>query len=416
MLTDLFGVTLAGMQTPEMRSLVQTWHAPAGPSPVPGTDLRTTPETAAYLSAVAACVLELDEGNKYAAGHPAAHVVFAATAAARVAPSPVSGEEFLTAVAAGYEVAARFGRATHRHPAWHTHGHWGTTGAAAAAALLMGADGRQVAAAIDASTALMQVTPWATVLSGNFSRNLWLAGANLAGLNAARLASAGLVENSGQVRASLGEIVGTFDPDALTEGLGRTWMVSAGYLKQHASCSYTHAAVDLVQALGRQSPWEAEDVAGVDVRIHSLARDLFGRHPHNRLAAMFSLPFVVGNAVVNGRVDPTTMQPGTEAFDAAERLSDRVSVEVDAEFDALLPSRRCTEVRIRFANGSSIALAQPNPLGDADYFPFTAEDVRRKLDALIGTTATRHVEEQVAALPDGAPVVPLLDALATASG
>ena len=35
---------------------------------------RTTAETSAYLSAVGACALELDEGNKYAAGHAAAHV------------------------------------------------------------------------------------------------------------------------------------------------------------------------------------------------------------------------------------------------------------------------------------------------------------------------------------------------------
>src|SRR4051812_48832944 len=70
-LTDLFGVTVAGMRTPELRRLVAAWPLPAGAHALPGTGLTTTPESAALLAATAACSQELDEGNKYAAGHPA---------------------------------------------------------------------------------------------------------------------------------------------------------------------------------------------------------------------------------------------------------------------------------------------------------------------------------------------------------
>ena len=183
--------------------------------------LSTTPEHASFLDSVASCCLELDEGNKYAAGHPAAHVVFAAMAATRLSDRPVGGRRFVAAVVAGYEVAARFGRALDRDPGWHTHGHWGATGAATAAALVLGADARQVAAAIDASTSLMHVTPWPVVLEGGFVRNLWIAGANRAGLDAARLALAGLVTNTGAAQHSLGRIVGRLDLDSLTHGAGR---------------------------------------------------------------------------------------------------------------------------------------------------------------------------------------------------
>ena len=395
MLTDLLGVTLAGMRTPELRRLVAAWGAPPGPFPVLGVPLRTTPETVAYLSAVAACALELDEGNKHAAGHPAAHVVFAAIAATLMSKAETGGHRFLTAVASGYEVAARFGRATGRRAEWHTHGHWGATGAATAASLIMGSDPQQVAAAVDAATGLMHVTPWATVLSGSFTRNLWMAGANQAGLSAARLARAGLVENTGQAAHSLGTIVGTLDPDGLVEDLGGTWLAAEGYLKRHASCSYTHAAVDLVQSLRAAEPRPAEEIVAVRVLTTSLARPLFGRNPHNRLAAMFSLPFVVANAVVNGRVDPLTMRPGSPEFTAAEAFSDRVSVAVSAELDGWLPDRRCTEVTFEYRDGSSAGLAQPNPVGDAQHFPLTEEDVHDKLVALIGADSTRHVAEAV---------------------
>jgi 2-methylcitrate dehydratase PrpD len=402
MLTDLFGVTLAGMDTPEMRALVDCWHLPDGDVPLLGTSLRTTAATSAHLSALAACVLELDEGNKQASGHPAAHVVFAALAAALEAPATVSGARFLAAVAAGYEVAARFGRATRRHPEWHPHGNWGVTGAATASALLLGASPAQVAAAMDASTGLMQVTPWETVLRGDFTRNLWMAGANVAGLEAARLAMAGLVENRGGAQSSLGSIVGTLDPDLLIDDLGQRWLIDEGYLKRHASCSYTHAAVDIVQTLSACRQGSIRDVSAVRVRVHSLARPLLGRHSENRLAAMFSLPFVVANAMVNGSVDPTTMRPGSAPFRAAEEFCSRVLVEVNEEFDSFLPDLRCTEVTIELEDGTWVALGQPNPIGDADYFPLSESDVRDKLVSLIGSPAARQVEDAVTALADEA--------------
>ncbi|WP_199435515.1 MmgE/PrpD family protein [Qaidamihabitans albus] len=411
MLTDLLGVTVAGMRTPELRALIAGWQCPPGKVPVPGSTVRTAPDTAAYLSAIAACALELDEGNKYAAGHPAAHVVFAATAAARQAGRPVPGHELLSAVALGYEVAARFGRATRRDPRWHTHGHWGATGAACAAGLLLGCSARQLAAAIDAATGLMHIAPWHAVLSGDFTRNLWIAGANEAGLRAARLALAGLVENRGSVASSLGDLVGTLDTGALVDDLGDRWLVAEGYLKRHSSCSYTHAAVDLVQSLRAAGGWGADNVLAVRVRIHSLAAALFGRHPANRLAAMFSLPFVVSTAVVSDRVDPATMEPCTPAFEEAEQFSDRVHVEVDERLDEYLPKLRCTEVDVELRDGTSVSLAQGNPIGDADHFPLGTAEVSDKQVSLIGAADAARVQAVTARLPTSASAVPVLDEL-----
>lgn len=410
-LVDLFGVTVAGMRTPELEAMVHAWACPPGSAPVIGTSVRTVPETAAYLSAVAACCLELDEGNKYAAGHPAAHVVFAAVAAAQTAGRPITGPEFLTAVAAGYEVAARFGHAVHRDPRWHTHGHWGATGAACASALILGGSSDQVAAAIDSATGLMHVTPWATVLSGDFTRNLWLAGANMAGLHAARLALAGLTHNAGSAEYSLGSIVGTLDPAVLVEDLGSRWLTTQGYLKQHSSCSYTHTAIDLVQSLRTQRDWQPDEISRVRVTTNSLATSLLGRDTSSRLAAMFSLPFVVSTAMVNHSVDPATMEPGTARFRAAEAFMERVDVSVDTSMDAWLPDRRCTEVSIEFTDGEHLALAAPNPIGDADHFPFTAGDIARKLTALIGSDVTTHIQQSVRALATAPSATEALGAL-----
>ncbi|MGH3318346.1 MAG: MmgE/PrpD family protein, partial [Nocardioidaceae bacterium] len=72
-LLDSLGVGLVGARLPEQRALVAAWQPGPGPSPVLGGGLLTTVESAAWLNAGALVCLELDEGNKYAKGHPAAH-------------------------------------------------------------------------------------------------------------------------------------------------------------------------------------------------------------------------------------------------------------------------------------------------------------------------------------------------------
>lgn len=459
-LTDLVGVAAAGLRTPELRALLAAWPLAPGRHPLPGSDVRTTPETAALLTAAAACSQELDEGNKHAAGHPAVHVVPAALAAAQQAGRPVGGRDFLAAVAGGYEVAARFGHAVRREPAWHTHGHWGATGAAYAAARILGASTEQVAAAVDAATGLMGVTPWSAVLAGDVTRNLWAGQAALAGLSAAHLARAGLVANRGGAAAAFA-LLGGLEPDLLLDGLDRgadgradgrsdgrmddgsgdgaapRWLAAEGYLKQHAACSYTHAAIDLVLALraaagegsasgaaaggappagsaagagsaggaGAPRGWDADDVLGVRVVIHSLAAPLLQRHPANRLAAMFSLPFAVATAAVSGAVTPATMEPGTPAFAAAEAFSDRVHVEVSADLDRWLPARRVCEVEVALRDGRTLALAQPDPIGDARHFPLDDAALVTKLDGLLGPGVGAPLRAAVDRLVDADDVV-----------
>ncbi|MCC3273290.1 MmgE/PrpD family protein [Arthrobacter zhangbolii] len=403
MLTDLWGVAAAGGRTPEQQALCTAWQAGPGDSPVLGAGFTSTPETAAFLNAVAACQLELDEGNKHAQGHPAVHVVFAAMAAVQLESRPVTGTEFLTAVAAGYEVAARFGRAFTRHPGWHTHGHWGATGAACAAALIRRLPVERIAAAIDAAAGLAQVASWDMVLGGQYTRNLWAAGANLAGLNAARLAAAGLTENDGAAGMSLGTLAGSLEPGLLVNGLGRDWLLTQGYAKLHSSCSYTHGAVDLALEL-RPEHVIPEDISFVQVHTHSLAAPLFPGSgtgaPRNRLAAMFDFPFVVANALTAGEISPASMAPDAPGFDAARQLAARVSVAADPAYDRLLPAQRRTRLEIRFTDGTVRAAESPNPRGDVDHFPLDRTGVGTKLTALIGAGPASRLDTAVRSLPD----------------
>jgi 2-methylcitrate dehydratase PrpD len=392
-LVDLVGVALHGMRTPELVALVESAAPGDGRHPLLGTARRVDAVDSAWFPAVAAAWLELDEGNKHAAGHPAAHVVFTALAAARTRPVPVTGPTFLAAVATGYELAARAGRAVRRDPAWHTHGHWGVLGSAWTAAVLRGLGPEQCAAAVGAAGSLMRAAPWRTVLEGDITRNLWMADAVPAGLRAAQLAAAGLAPPPSAAFHGL-SLVGEVDPDLLAADPGR-WLCGEGYLKLHSACSYTHPAIDLVLALRAELPGATR----VRVRTSSVAAPLADRRAApNRLAAMFSLPFVAATAWAHGKVTPEVMTPGSQAFEQSRTLMDRVEVAVDPSLDQWLPDRRVTEVEL--TDGvRSVALAAPNPVGDSDHFPLDAAQVHAKLGQLLSAAELDRLWQVMRDLP-----------------
>jgi 2-methylcitrate dehydratase PrpD len=399
LLLDLLGVTVAGARTPELQALLAAWDPADGPARILGGGRGADPDAAAWLNGIAACCLELDEGNKHAQGHPAAHVVFAALAQAASAGRPVAGRELLSAIVAGYEVAARFGRATRRRPDLHTHGHWGATGAAAAAARLRGLPGEGIAAAIDAAAGLVYVTPWSVVLAGSFVRNLWAAGSNVSGLLGARLAAAGLSAVDATAGRTLGEVVGGLDPEPLTGGLGSRWDIAGGYFKRHSSCSYTHPAVDAVLALREQHRFGADDVVRVVVDTHRLSMPLAPLAADTRLAAMFSMPFVISLAVLHGAVTPELFSAAHRGDDEVLELARRVEVRHDPALDARLPAERANRVTIELTDGRRCTAEQPNPVGDADFHPLDAPQVSAKLAALLGEVTAGQVAAVVAAIP-----------------
>ncbi|HSI93830.1 MAG TPA: MmgE/PrpD family protein, partial [Jiangellaceae bacterium] len=224
MVLDSIGVIVAGMRTDELRALLHQLDPPSGPARLIGAGRNAPVEAATLLNGTAACVLELDEGNKHARGHPAAHVLPIALSVG--ASMDASGEAVLTAFLAGHEVAARFGRATQLAPGVHPHGNYGATGAAAAAARLLGLDADGIAAAIDAAAGLALAPPFKSALAGSFVRNTWLGVAGTHGLLAAQLAAAGLATVDGTAAASLGGILGSLDAVPLTERLGERYDIT----------------------------------------------------------------------------------------------------------------------------------------------------------------------------------------------
>ena len=392
-LLDTVGVTVAGARTPEGRALVAAWDPPPGTARILGAGRRTVPETAAYLNGVSAVTLELDEGNKYARGHPASHVFPAALAVAQAVDA--TGLELAAALFVGYEVASRFGRATRLRDGIHPHGNWGTAGASAAVARLMGLAAPDVAAAIDVACATVLATPFEAALVGNAARNGWVGASNVSGISAARMAAARITGTDGLADATLGDILGELDPNALTASLGERFDIELGYFKRHASCSYTHPPADAVlEILDANSELDYEWVQEIVIETHSIAAPLNRTVYPTRLAAMFSIPYVVGAVLVTGSCGPEAFDEACRADPAIRRLVDVTRVAGTEEFDRRLPEERAARVTLKLRDGATLVAEVPNPVGDVAHHPFGLREVRNKLDGLLG----RDTGEQLEAL------------------
>ncbi|WP_037572836.1 MmgE/PrpD family protein [Phaeacidiphilus oryzae] len=406
-LLDTLAVTAAGARTADQARIRAGWPQPPGGAPVLGAGVLTTVDAAAFLNAGALVCCELDEGNKYARGHPAAHSLPAILALA--ADSGASGERTALALLAGYEVAARFGRATVLHNGVHPHGSWGIAGAAAGCSVLLGLPAAAVAAAIDTAAGLPIAGRFDSALDGHRVRDAWVGAGALSGLTAARLAQAGVVRNSGTAALTLGTLLGRFAPDRLTAGLGADWLILGNYFKRHASCSYTHPAADLAIELrdrhltGLTPEQIADRVEELAVATHSLAAPLDRTDWDSPLAAMFSVPYAVSAALLYGEVAPATADRGPREDPLLRRLAARVAVGEDPALTAQLPDRRAAELHARLADGRSLRLSAPNPVGDSDHRPFDDAALSAMLAGLLGDRAAVDAFARAATALPGAP-------------
>lgn len=415
-LADCVGAIAGGMAEPDMQALIaRPTLTGGGPSVVIGTHLRAQPGQAAFLNGTAGTVLEMDEGNQFARGHPGMHAAPAALAfASGVA---VSGRELLTAIAIGYEVGARVGVASRLRPSLHPHGTWGTICAAVAVARLAGRDAAGVRHAINMAASFALATSRRTMLEGGTVRNAFAGISGQLGLTVHDLLEAGFEAD----RDGLGEAFGrtlseSFDREKMTEALGERWEVMRNYFKMHACCRYNHATLDALAVIAeREGRIDPEAVAEIEAATYNLAVELDDPAPRNMLAARFSIPFAVATALVTGRTDVTSFTGDRLTDPAIRALAARVRVVEDAAMTAALPDRRPARITLTLKDGRRLTAETQTNRGDwAD--PYPEPELREKFLSLATRIWPQGAAEtlwaETLALPGRASAAPWLARLA----
>ncbi|WP_340098805.1 MmgE/PrpD family protein [Salinibaculum salinum] len=378
---DTLGAIVGGSTDDATRSLARRWtETMSGTATVLGTDgTETAPPLAAFCNGAAGTVLELDEGHRFAAGHPSVHVLPALLADAEVGYG--NSEAFVRSFVAGYEVAVRTARALGTlESGYHPHGVWGAVGGAAAVARSRDLDPETTRTAMAIAANYAQHTRFEAATEGATVRNAYAGMSNLSALVAVDQAEAGFTGLDDGIVRHLGlAAADEVDTAALSADLGERWELAHGYFKIHAACRYTHPVLDALTAL--DGDIDPADVESVLVETYPAAARLTETRPRNQLQAKFSIPFAIATALLTGETSPSSFEADAITPEA-KALAERVTVTVDDDIAARAPDQRGARVTVEAGNGTlSREIVAPK---GGDHDPISEARLEEKFHTLVG--------------------------------
>lgn len=406
-IVDYYAAALAGIRVNETfnRAMEDVIFSAGGKeeASVLGSDRRLPVMDAAFMNAVYAHGADMDDGNRKAMGHVAAHVMSAVFALAETLGS--SGKDILVAVNAGYEVYNRIAAAVQPGLArrgFHSTGTAGAVACGAACAKLMGLDEKGIYNAMSLSavqaSGLLIITE-----SGQACKPINPANAARAGILSAFLAARGieapvypLESKKGWLHAMADQV----DESEITETLGKVFTITESYLKPYPSCRHTHCGIecafrireDLLARYGRVS---AEDMDRVEIHIYLNAINIAGKviTPKTSEESKFSIHYSLATALLKGHFDLDDL-PVENVTEEVKALIGKIVFVEDETMENRKAGIRGSRVAVYTKDGETLEQTVLIPKGDASN-PMTPAEMRAKFAACAGGLLSCEQQERL---------------------
>ena len=394
-LLDTLGVILAGSVRPEVAQVRERLSATAGTGATvyargwPAHD----PRTAALLNGIAGRAIELCEGLRLVSGQAAMQILPGILSVGEHAGA--SGKTLLTALALGYDVAARLGMAFTPRPLAHQNGQAMLLAAAAAGARMRGLDAAGVSRAMRIAAVLMMTPSYMNTGAGATALNVAGGMSGFAGALAPDLALAGIEAQENAIEEALSQLVGDgFNPEHLLDALGTRWEIMRNYFRLYACCNPIHPALDVLKAALAELQPRAEDIERIEFKTYRFASVMRNPHPPNYFASKYSLPHAAAVMVVRGNAQHSDIDDSALLDPAITALRQRVHVAEDPAMSALAPRLRPARVTVTLKDGRSVTHACASHEGDFNR-PYPESVLRGKFRLLAGYVLTSEGVAQV---------------------
>ncbi|MBQ9160992.1 MAG: MmgE/PrpD family protein [Methanobrevibacter sp.] len=345
-------------------------------SSIIGRDMKTDVLSAAFVNAVSAHVLELDDGHRGAQIHLGA-VIFP-TALAISEAYDLTGKEFLEGVIVGYEVGILLGQLVnpnHRNKGFHTTGTIGTFIAGVVASKLLKLDEGQILNALG-----LCGTQAAGLLEsdhgGSMGKVLHAGKAAYNGILSAFLARNGftgsgtiLEGDEGFLRAMVldeeTQDISDFSFENALKDIGKV-RVRDIYFKKYPFCRHLHSSIDTALKLKASIGDEYDHIENIAVKTYSVAAEHNNFRPKNIEELKQSLPYAVAIALVVGEVGVDDINQLIEyglldnystvdKVNSIKDLANKMILISDDKLNELYPDKRPSNVVIKldknFRNG-----------------------------------------------------------------
>ena len=317
-----------------------------------GHEAKLIPSQAALVNGSASHALDYDDVNARMNGHPTVPVVPVLMAISD--EISVTGIEFITAFIAGYEVETRLAEMSgfaHYDKGWHGTATYGTFGAAAAAAKLLGLNEEQTITAL--GIAATQAAGLKAMF-GTMCKPLHAGKAASNGLLAARLAKKGFTSRPDAIECAQGFAATQadgFEARPVQLGHNEKLAVEENLFKYHASCYLTHAGIDAIKSLRDENNIKVEQVESVQQFVPKTHFSVCNiAEPSTGLEVKFSMRHTAAMAL--SHIDTGSLTAYDDAIaNRVDLVKLRNKVEIiDKNFD----SRMQSEVVINLTDGRSL--------------------------------------------------------------
>jgi 2-methylcitrate dehydratase PrpD len=357
----------------------------SGKSTIVGASLKSKPAIAAFANASYAQVHDCNDGHRKAAAyggssHPGRVAIPAALALAE--DIGASGEDMITAIVLGYDVATKIRGMKDRPPS-------STYSTAAIASRLLGLDKDQIRFALGIAS---YNSPRAFPGNRGYDTNFLINGYHVkVGIEAALLAKEGLKGPPlGDDRRLSTRFKG--------RGLGKEFEIMNVYIKPYPTCRMTHGAVDGVLKIKNENGLEPDIVE--EVRVHQLTHGMYitddevGPDSYYK-TCQFNLPYIVACAITDGKVEDEQFTYERIADQKIHELADKIKVIPDESLDVVYPEEtRPTTVEVKTIDGKTHTVRIDYPKGEPRN-PLSDDELYEKFVRWSGTSLTPDKAKQI---------------------
>lgn len=382
-LMDTMFVTWYGNQSNELQSYIkaveQVGDSQEDLFPIIGEKGKTTLYHQMVIHGTSIVGNEMDEGNQFAKGHPAAHVFPPALAAAL--ENKATGEEFLRAFIIGYEASARFAEIAAMDDDMHPHGTWGMIGGTIAAGILQKKSKEEIIESVYISASLPIATSWQSAVTGETIRDLYTGLSCWQSYNALQLQSYGFRSSMHIVKHLWGSVLSkSKNFDETKFNVDAPYMIERNYFKLFPACRFSHSPIDALNNILEEVKINVVDIEKVIVETYGLAARLDDPNPDTLLASKFSIPFLL-STILNGHSLFETSKDSVFHNESIREFTNKITVHESDEMNALLPEKRAAKVTIKLNNGEEKTSFVDSASGEYDR-PFSKDAMIDKMQKI----------------------------------
>jgi aconitate decarboxylase len=399
-LLDSIGCGLFGARQPWGRTVadVAIGLSGGGAASLFASRERVSPADAALANGTAIHGFELDDAHVASSLHPGSVALPASLAIAEA--EGASGEQFLTALAVGYEIGLRLGvcaGVAHSTSGYHVTGTVGAVGGAAAAARALSLSPVQFAHALGIGAT--QAAGLYVARLGAMTKRFHAGRAAQSGVLSAYLAKRGFTGGLEALEAPFGGFLSTlraqFDAASMLNGLGERWETMLVGLKPYAACASAHTTIDGVLEL-RSQGLRVENLERLTVWMSKKGHLNIGwpYRPGEVITAQMNGSYAAAVALIDGDAFIDQFNESRLSDPAILALMPRISFLHDPELDrGGATKRHAVRIEALRRDGRVLSTEIEQRRGSADH-PLGVAEVEQKFRRLAAVVLSpRDIED-----------------------